>query len=481
MANKIEKSENIKKKGGEKKKMWNKWSVEIAVIVSLTLLVSPLVGIAQATYENPELITYPSDVKPIVDDPGSYPNTVILDTRGNADYNINHIPSAINILEKFQYSPGNSTLRPVGEVTKILGDNGINESNEVIIYGKPYHYVFWMLEYLGHENVSILDGGFESWNTTYPGDVTSTSTSRSSTTYTADIIESRIATTPWLFENYENPDVQILDVRRESEYNVGHIPGALNLDFYELLWGENQMKSADTLSDLFIDGVVDSKGEFVSLDKSKEIVVHCRSGGRASTMYFALRLMDYTVRNYEESMKIWDDELSLPLDIFDIKEDAITELEAISTTDKHAQKDIDEAVKHIEKSLEDSLWNGVSHLDTKHGHKVFDDDKKAVKHLMKAAKRDPTIADAISDVIDKLTKADDRLAIVAINDARNTPVQDPKNQDKVDKEIAKAEEELSKAVEEVSKGKPDKAIDHYKKAWEHAQHAIKHAQKPPKK
>jgi thiosulfate/3-mercaptopyruvate sulfurtransferase len=471
MANKIEKSENIKKKGGEKKKMWNKWSIEIAVIVCLTLLVSPLVGIAQATYVNPELITYPSDVKPIVDDPGSYPNTVILDTRGNADYNINHIPGAINIVDKFQYSPGNSTLKPVDKVTEILGDNGINESNEVIIYGTPYHYVFWMLEYLGHEEVSILDGGFETWNTTYPDDVTNVSTTRSPTTYTATPIESRIATTTWLLENYENPDVQILDVRRESEYNAGHIPGALNL-VYELLWGENQMKSADELSDLFDNRVVDSKGEVVSLDKSKEIVVHCRSGGRASTMYFALRLMDYTVRNYEESMKIWDDELSLPLDIFDIKEDLITELEAISTTDKDAQKDIGEAIKHIEKSLEDSLWNDVLHLDTKHGYKVFDDEKEAVKHLMKAAKRDPTIADAISDVIDKLTKADDRLAIVAINDAKNTPVQDPKSQDKVDKEIAKAEEELSKAVEEVSKGKPDKAINHYKKAWEHAQHAI---------
>jgi len=65
----------------------------------------------------------------------------------------------------------------------------------------------------------------------------------------------------------------------------------------------------------------------------------------------------------------------------------------------------------------------------------------------------------------------------AINDAKNTPVQDAKKQDKVDKEIAKAEEELDKAYQELANDKPDKAIDHSKKAWEHAQHAIKHAQK----
>ncbi len=49
----------------------------------------------------------------------------------------------------------------------------------------------------------------------------------------------------------------------------------------------------------------------------------------------------------------------------------------------------------------------------------------------------PLLVDKVKAVIDKLTKADEQLAIVAINDAKNT--------------------------------------------CEHAQHAIKHAQKPPKK
>jgi len=129
------------------------------------------------------------------------------------------------------------------------------------------------------------------------------------------------------------------------------------------------------------------------------------------------------------------------------------------------------------------LWNGAARLDTKQGHKVFDDEKKAVKHLMKITEEkgkhaDTAIVDDVEAVIEKLTEeADEQLAVVAINDAKNTPVQDPKKQDKVDKEIAKAEEELDKAEEKLNEGKPDKAIDHFKKAWEHAQHAMKHAQK----
>ena len=167
---------------------------------------------------------------------------------------------------------------------------------------------------------------------------------------------------------------------------------------------------------------------------------------------------------------------------YDLKEGAITDLEAIDTTNKHTQKAIDDAIKNIKESLEKSLWLDTSHLDPKHGHKVFNEEKNAVKHMMKITDGkgehdDPAIVDELKAVTSKITKADEQLAMVAINDAKNTPVQDPKFQDKVDFEIAHSEEELIKAAEELSKDQPDNAIDHYKKAWEHAQQAIMFAQK----
>ena len=166
---------------------------------------------------------------------------------------------------------------------------------------------------------------------------------------------------------------------------------------------------------------------------------------------------------------------------YDLKEDAITDLEAINTTNKYIQKAIDDAIKAIKKSLENSLWLDASHLDPKHGYKVFDEEKNAVKHLMKIIEEkseydDPAIVDEVKAVTSKITKADKQLAMVAIDDAMNTPVQDLKFQDKVDFEIAQSEEELIKAAVELSKGQPDNAIDHYKKAWEHAQQAIMFAQ-----
>jgi len=168
-----------------------------------------------------------------------------------------------------------------------------------------------------------------------------------------------------------------------------------------------------------------------------------------------------------------------------IKEDAIAELEATEglTDNRHTLKEVDKALKHINESLDEELWTNATHLDEKHGNHVFDEEKKAADNLMKIVKEKGKHADTAEVVakaqiaIGKLVEADELLVTTAIEDAKNIPLEDPKKQGKVDREIAKAEEELAKAEEELGKENPDKAIGHYKKAWEHAQHAIEHVQK----
>jgi transaldolase len=143
--------------------------------------------------------------------------------------------------------------------------------------------------------------------------------------------------------------------------------------------------------------------------------------------------------------------------------------------------------EHIQNSLEDkkngSLWIDDWHIVVKHGKKVFHEEHTAVKHIQKEINKTDTpeiVKQAFEEVTNDLVEADKLLAKTAIEDAKNTPVLDPKKQKKVDHEIAKAEEEFNKGLEEISKDKPDKAIKKFEKAWEHAQHAIKHAQEVPK-
>ncbi|AJW70265.1 HYR domain-containing protein [Nitrosopumilus adriaticus] len=153
------------------------------------------------------------------------------------------------------------------------------------------------------------------------------------------------------------------------------------------------------------------------------------------------------------------------------KEAQISFLEALTDdAPKKTHKDLEKAIKSIEKSIDDKLWETDVTLTEKHGHKVFDEEKSAVKDLLKIQKDDDSTD--VSQVIKALVDVDRELAQDAI-DAATVFAGDKK----VDKELEKANDEMKKAQEELDDDKPDKAIDKFKKAWEHAQKAIKHATK----
>ncbi|MCV0431212.1 PKD domain-containing protein [Nitrosopumilus sp.] len=149
----------------------------------------------------------------------------------------------------------------------------------------------------------------------------------------------------------------------------------------------------------------------------------------------------------------------------------------------NSEKDVKKAIESINDSLDSKFWLSDVYLDEKYGKKVFDEEKKAVKDLQKILKDgakkgiDPTFAEITQDSIDLLVNADRVLTITIMLDATSTPADDPKKQDKVDKENEKSAEEFAKADEYRDEGDYDKAIDHYKKAWEHSLAALKHANK----
>lgn len=190
---------------------------------------------------------------------------------------------------------------------------------------------------------------------------------------------------------------------------------------------------------------------------------------------------DYTV-----TVTVTDDDTGANSDTFvttvlgaqDLKNRAISFL-----TPYDSEKDVEKAIESIEDSLDSKYWTNNVYLDEKYGKKVFDEEKKAVKDLQKILKDgakkgiDPTFAQVTQDSIDLLVNADRVLAITIMLDSTSTPADDPKKQDKVDKENEKSAEEFAKADQKRDEGDYDKAIDHYKKAWDHAQKALKHANK----
>lgn len=163
--------------------------------------------------------------------------------------------------------------------------------------------IFWVMEYLGHRNVAILNGGYPKW--TKEGGQSSTKIPKvAKATFPVALIPRRVASADWLMERAGDESVVVIDVRGAGGYNKGHIPWAKNIPWKGNLNADNTIKSADELAAHF-----SSKG----VTKDKNVAVHCHQGRAAAHSYYTLRLMGYPrVRSYDRSWAEWGNADELP-------------------------------------------------------------------------------------------------------------------------------------------------------------------------
>ena len=137
-----------------------------------------------------------------------------------------------------------------------------------------------------------------------------------------------------------------------------------------------------------------------------------------------------------------------------IKRDAIGGLEAITPAQKSVWFLINTSMWFINESLGNALWLNGTHLNpngTPVGM-VFDAEMTAVVLLECVKRWDPATEDAVNDVINKLTRADELIALAVVGEGEN----------------AVAKEYMDKAYECLSNGEPVHAIRYFKLAWIHS-------------
>lgn len=198
---------------------------------------------AAESYVRPDLITMPESL----DEKG-----IILDVRSEEDYRSGHIAGARNIY--WRDLQKNGDLDP-SLLEMALGDVGIDESQRVIICGSSDDegapFLFWALSYLGHENISLLDGGVEAAKEA--GALLSTnSPAAEPTNYSASI-------RPWmqvepasLKEMLDQSALRILDARDFSEYGQSRLGnGSICLSHDKIYDERSRIKPPGTLKSLF--------------------------------------------------------------------------------------------------------------------------------------------------------------------------------------------------------------------------------------
>lgn len=216
---------------------------------------------------------------------------IIIDV-GKGYYDANtHIKGAIPLYWD-GFLDESAMIKSAPELAKVIGDAGISRDDPVIIYGdcpecggkSVATFVFWVMRYLGHDDVKVLDGGIDSWKAAgLP--VETTANMRSPVDYIPKL-------RPGLRANYDyvsSADVQLIDARTFVEYADGCIGDAVHIDYEQLLQNDGRFEDGAALDRLFT-----GRG----LTKDKPIVVYSNAGAKASMVWYALQLMDYDASVY---------------------------------------------------------------------------------------------------------------------------------------------------------------------------------------
>lgn len=246
----------------------------------------------------------------------------IVDVRLESTYNEGHIPGAVNLPLPLLNDPDNpifSMLVPPARMAELIRPLGIGAGDRVVLYDDsrllPAARVFWALEYYGQERLSVLDGGYPKW-VAEGRPVSQERPQAEASTFTPLPQPQRLATKDYILANLKNPDVVLLDVRTEAEYQGragrsargGHIPGAINIDWANAM-------TADAVPVLRPAQELRAMYEAARVTPAKEVVIYCQTGQRAAHTYFVLRLLGYPrLRLYDGSWEEWGNDPTLPLE-----------------------------------------------------------------------------------------------------------------------------------------------------------------------
>ena len=241
------------------------------------------------------------------------PQTVVVAV-GNSedDFIAGHIPNARFVRYDqiaIDVDGLQSELPPVEQLRQVLAAIGISDASKVVIYGSPIAAtrMFFTLDYLGHRNARVLNGGLGAWKAN-GGKVDVGAPRQSATvTFVAKPDPTRVVTADWIKERLSSNKMTLLDARPDAEFTgadggmggahvKGHLPGARQLEWNSLL---------DASGRFLPDAELRKKFDAIGASANTPLVSYCMVGMRASVTYFIARHLGYDARMYDGSIVDW--------------------------------------------------------------------------------------------------------------------------------------------------------------------------------
>lgn len=238
------------------------------------------------------------------------PTVAIIDCRfqlsdpswGRQQYEASHIPNAFYLdLNQDLSSPvekhgGRHPLPDPQTLAEKLENLGITFSKTQIVTYDDSRCAFaarlwWLLRYLGHDQVAVLDGGWKAWKKAgYP--VTTHIPSRRKGKFQPKLRENWVVDFEGVKARLEDPHAVIIDSRDPDRYRgerepidpiAGHIPSAVNLPWKTVTDEQGNLYSASEQRKRWLNAAL-------AIDEDQEKIVYCGSGVTACVNLLSLYL-----------------------------------------------------------------------------------------------------------------------------------------------------------------------------------------------
>lgn len=265
------------------------------------------------------LIVEPEQLQEHLNDP----QLLIIDVPVNGDsYRQGHVPGAVFL--DFRYlmrgeGPVPNDVPSVEVLSRLFSTLGLTRDTHVVAYddegGGWAARLLWTLDLIGHTRYSYLNGGIHAWRDAGFEESTEP-TALTPSDYRAEILNpNTLITCEEIKEKLGDRQFAVWDARSKDEYDgvrgnnkhLGHIPGAVNMDWLHAMDRNRALRIRDYAE------LITELGA-LGLTPDMEIATHCQSHHRSSFTWLVGKALGFTMRGYAGSWGEWGNRDDTPIE-----------------------------------------------------------------------------------------------------------------------------------------------------------------------